>query len=81
MIHMDGRGAQPPQYMNQADFPDLDREYGVERPPAYQTTAPTIPPAAQWIPRRLLGEDAHDMRMEGRRDRGGLRNTMHPSTR
>jgi len=81
MLHMAGGGTKPPQYMNQRDFPDIDREHGVERPPAYQTTAPTTPPAAQWIPRRLLGEDEHDMRMEGRRNKGGPRNTMHHSTR
>jgi hypothetical protein len=71
MLHMAGGGTQPPQYMNQRDFPDINREHGVERSPAHQTTAPTTPPAAQWIPRDLLGGDAHDMRMEGRRDRGG----------
>jgi hypothetical protein len=81
ILHMAGGGTQPPQYMNQRDFPDINREHGVERPPAYQTTAPTTPPAAQWVPRILLGEDAHDMRMEGRRGRGGPRYTMHPSTR
>jgi len=51
---------------------------GVERPPAYQTAAPTTAPVAQWMPRAAMGEDNCEMRMEGRQGQNGPRNTMAP---
>lgn len=53
---------------------------GVERPPAYQTAAPTTAPVAQWMPRAAMGEDNWEMRMEGRQGQHGPRNTMAPDS-
>jgi hypothetical protein len=72
-LYIAGGGTKPPIYISPSKFfpPEHGDEHGMERPPAYKTEAPSVPPAANFMPRDALGEDAHDIRMEGRRDQIG----------
>ncbi|KAH8795781.1 hypothetical protein F5882DRAFT_375438 [Hyaloscypha sp. PMI_1271] len=72
-LYIAGGGTKPPIYISPSKFfpPEHGDEHGIERPPAYKTEAPSVPPAANFMPRDALGEDAHDIRMEGRRDQIG----------
>ncbi len=81
VVYMEGCGTRPPTYISPSKFfAEHGEEHGLERPPAYVTTAPTQPAAAHWIPRDRIGEDWHDMAMEGRRDMIGVRRTDNPDS-
>ncbi|PMD44196.1 hypothetical protein L207DRAFT_630566 [Hyaloscypha variabilis F] len=78
-LYIGGGGTKAPTYISPSKFfAEHGEEHGVERPPAYATVAPSIPAAAQFIPRNKMDEDAYDMQMEGRRDQFGARQTQVP---
>jgi len=81
LLHMNGGGTKAPTYISPSKFfAEHGEEHGVERPPAYATIAPSIPAAAQFMPKDKMDEDAHDMQMEGRREQFGPRQTRVPSS-
>lgn len=82
VIYMAGEGTKPPTYISPSKFfpPKHGDEHGVERPPAYMTEAPSVPPTANFMPRDALGEDAHDIQMEGRRGQVAGRQTHNPNS-
>jgi hypothetical protein len=78
-LYIGGGGTKAPTYISPSKFfAEHGEEHGVERPPAYATVAPSIPAAAQFIPRNKMDEDVYDMQMEGRRDQFGARQTQVP---
>ncbi|KAE9377948.1 hypothetical protein N431DRAFT_435117 [Stipitochalara longipes BDJ] len=81
VLYINGGGKKAPTYISPSKFfAEHGEEHGVERPPAYITVAPSIPAAAQFMPKDKLDEDAYDMQMEGRRDQFGARQTHVPSS-
>jgi len=80
-LYMNGGGTKAPTYISPSKFfAEHGEEHGVERPPAYATVAPSVPAAAQFMPKDKMDEDAYEMQMEGRREQFGPRQTRIPSS-